>query len=256
MLNKIKQYIEENWNDLIHMLTKAVKYTVTILFLTQIVKILIEFPVKIAYKYNIELEGESFTNLYGNYSKMFVSALIIIIVALPAIKLLSRLKHASKDGLDFYEENIGQDTQKGLKNIAPQTETIKDIINSDDDESCNEKAEENIYKQLLSSKDDSINIYKCKNIKSSMKPLTLRVTNDLYNNCRENVNMEVIYSYVKSNIRRKRKITEERYKEIAENIMYFLINNDIIESDDIEYEKYYFTSFGNIFINYFQNGII
>jgi hypothetical protein len=51
-------------------------------------------------------------------------------------------------------------------------------------------------------------------------------------------------------------MTEERYKEIAKNIMYFYINNDIIESDDLEDEKYYFTSFGNIFINYFQNGII
>ena len=256
MKESIKYVIDEKGTYYVHEIIKGIKYVITILFLTKIAKNLIEFPIKVAYKYNINISGEEYFNLYGNYNKMFIYTLIIIIVALPVIKLVSRLKHASKDGLDFYEESVKQDTQKEFNNAGPQIETIKDIIKSDDKESFDEDVEEKIYKQLLSSKDDSINVYKCKNIKSIMKPLTLRVANDLYSNSRENINMDVLYNCVKRNIKRKRKMTEERYKEISENIIYFLINNDIIESDDLEEEKYYFTSFGNIFINYFQNGII
>jgi hypothetical protein len=252
----VKQYEEEEHNNIIHIITKGVKYFITILFLTHIAKVLIELPVKIAYKYDIELSGDNYVTIFKNYSGIFICSIIVIIVALPAIRLIGRLKHASKDGLDFYEENIKQAVQKDVSNNAPQTETIKDIINSDDEESYDESTEENMYKQLLDNQQDYINIYKCKNIKSNMKPLTLKVTNELFNNWKDNINNDVVYDRVKSNIKKKRKITDDRYKEITENIMYFLINNDIIESDDLEYGKYYFTSFGNTFINYFQNGII
>jgi len=259
MKKNVKQYIEEECSHIIHTIAKGIKYLITILFLSKIAKVLIEFPVKIAYKYNIELSGEEYSALYGNYNKMFIYTLIIVIVALPTIKLASRLKHASKDGFDFYEENINQNTQKKLNNTGPQKATVQDIIKSNDNENDDENVEENMYKQLLNSTENSIIIYKCKSIKNTMKSLTLRVTNELYINCKEHINFDIVYNCVKNNVKKKKKITEERYKEIAQNILDYLINNDIIESDDMENvanEKYYFTTFGSTFINYFQSGII
>lgn len=222
-----------------------------------IAKFLIEYPVFIAYKYNITLNGEEYVNLFNSYKWMFLGVMLIAICTVPIIKLANRLKKASKDGAEFYSNEEEQNTTNiSTTKSEVLNDAVMDLMESNDDQSCDEKIEEEMYNTLMEDKDNQLNLLKCKNIKSHMKPLTMLVTRELYCNSKNNITFEIALNYVKNISKRNKSKQEEKSKKITKNIIDFLKNNDIIEADDVEEEKYYFTSLGNIFMNYFSSGII
>lgn len=239
------------------LIKKGLKYVLCIIFITFVAKNLIKYPVYIAYKYNIKLSGADFVNLYSNYNFMFIGTLLLAILAIPGVRLVNRLKKISKDGPEFYEydeKQISEVTSDYKKEIS--NEIIIDLIKSNDECICDEKNETDMFNSILNQQNEEMNLLKCRNIKNHMKPLTIIITRELFNNRKNDITSEYVAELVKKNTKRKRKKFEERNKEITKNIIAFLKNNDIIESDDVEDEKYYFTQLGNIFMNYFSSGII
>lgn len=252
--NKIKNKIYENFEKYWNTIERSIKYVTCIIFIIIIFRWLIRYPLKLAVKYNIELSGQEYVDLYRSYGPILLGILCISVIAIPIVKLVNKLKNVSKEGAEFYEDN--QYVGNGPKKIEIQDGDIKDIINSNDEKIFEEKSEENIYNKRISNCGNSINFLKSKNIKSNMKPLTVIVTMELYNNNKNNITKDIVFEYINNMKNRRKKKLEEQNKKIAKNIIEFLKNNDIIESDDIENGKYYFTPFGTTFMNYFQNGII
>lgn len=250
-----------NWkyffNDIYSLLKKGIIYVSCILLITTIAKKLIEYPLLIAYKYNIVLTGEEYVNLYNTYKYIFIFTLLIPICAIPVVRLVNRLKNASKNGLEFYDdEKQNQNINSQINKEEVSQDVIQNLINSNDDKIFDEKKEEDMYDSILQDQDKKMNLLKCQNIKNHMKPLTQLVTMELYNHSKENITLEITTEFVKSIGKRKKKKFEDKNKEIAKNILEFLNNNDIIESDDMTDNKYYFTLFGNTYMNYFSSGII
>lgn len=233
-------------------------YIAFVSFIIQISKILIEYPIYVAYNYNISINGEQYVNLFNNYKWIFLGIIIVAICTLPIIKVANRLKKASKEGAEFYSQDEEQNITKISTGIKSEiiNEAVVDLITSDDNNSCDEKREEEMYNTIIEDKDNQLNLLKCKNIKSQMKPLTMFVTRELYCNNKESITFDVVLNYVKNISKHNKSKEEEKSKKITKNIIVFLKNNDIIESDDIDDERYYFTVFGNIFMNYFSSGII
>ena len=251
---KAKQKIIENFDIYWDTILKGIKHIACAIFIIKLFGYTIDYPLKLSERHNIKLEGQEYIELIKNYGILAVYIVIIGVLAMPAIKLANRLKNISKEGVAFNDEL--QNTGDSLIKTEVQGETVKDLINSNDDIVFNEKSEEDMYDKVLQEKNETYNLMKCRNIKNNMKPLTMLVTRELYNNNKENITKEFIVEYIRNIGNRKKKKLEEKNKNIAENIIVFLKRNDIIESDDIEDDKYYFTHFGNIFMNYFQSGII
>ena len=257
-----------NWGKEVEFISKDYKiyrsistgivYISFVNFIIYISKFLIEFPIFIAYKYNISLNGEEYANLLNNYKWIFLGIIIISVCTLPVIKLANRLKKASKDGAEFYSK----DEEQNITNISTMAESevikdaVVDLITSDDNNSCDEKVEEEMYNAILEDKNNQLNLLKCRNIKSQMKPLTMFVTRELYCNNKDDITFDIVLNYVKNISKHNKTREEEKSRKITKNIIVFLKNNDIIESDDIDSDRYYFTLLGNIFMNYFSSGII
>ncbi|MBQ9658039.1 MAG: hypothetical protein IJV31_04640, partial [Clostridia bacterium] len=159
----------------------------------------------------------------------------------------------SKEGIEFDKEF--QSESVGPVKTEVQGDSVEDIINSDDERIFEEEREENIYQKRIENSEEFNNFLKCKNIKNNMKPMTVLITNELYNNTKDCITKDIVFEYICNVKNRKGKKLEEQNRQIAKNIVDFLKKNDIIESDDMK-DEYYFTPFGNIFMNYFQNGII
>lgn len=255
-MKKIRKLIRNLKNNTEYLLIRsAVMYVTCILLITRIAMKLIEYPVYIAYKYNISLSGEEYVNLYGTYKYIFLISIIIPICAIPIVKLVNRLKKISKEGGEFYPDE-SQNTNSQINKSEVSQKEIQDLINSDDDNFIQEKKEEDLVGSVIQNQDNKINLLKCKNIKNHMKPITQLVIMELYNHNKDNITLDTTIELVKHIGKRKRKKFEDRNKEIAKNIIEFLKNNDIIESDDVSDDKYYFTTFGNMYMNYFSSGII
>ena len=237
-------------------IASAIIYFFSIILIIYISKQLIEYPLALAYKYHIQFSDEQYVNLFGSYSWIFIAILIIAIFAIPIMKLTHKLKKASRDGAEFYKN---EDMEQNTIPTAPtrvDKEVIRDIISSDDSKECDEKVEEELYDNILEDKEKQLEYFKCKDIKSQMKPLTMMVTRELYCNNIDNIDFEIILDYVKNISGHKKTKEEEKSKRVTQSIITFLKNNDIIESDDMEKDKYYFTHTGKIFMNYFSSGII
>lgn len=252
MLKWITEKLKKEYNTLKSILI----YTCCIIFIYIVSKWLIEYPIKLAYKYNIKLDGEQYVNLYSQYKFIIIGVLAIAVLSIPCVKLINRLKRVSKDGLELYEENKQQDTYNNIDKKEVPNETVQSLINSDDEESYDEKSEEKIYISIVDNKNEELSLLKCENIKNRMKPLTVLVMRELYKNDKNNITQEKVIEYVKKIGRRNKKKLDCKNKEIAKNIIEFLKNNDIIEADDIDNDVYYFTQLGQKFMNYFINGII
>lgn len=130
------------------------------------------------------------------------------------------------------------------------------IMKTDDTKKDDEEAEIKIFLE-----DEDINneklLYKCKLIKDRMLPLTMEVTRELYNQCKDDITYEKALQYVKTISKyRKRKGLEDKSEKIANSIVDFLNKNGIIESDEGYEDKYYFTTFGKNYMQYFMLGII
>lgn len=255
---KWKQEIEEIQRNykIYSRIAAAIIYFFSIVFIIYLSKQLIEYPLALAYKYHIQFSDEQYVNLYGSYSWVFIAILIIAIFAIPIMKLTHKLKKASKDGAEFYKtDDMEQNTILTTPKMVDQS-VIRDIISSDDSKECDEKVEEELYDNILENREKQLEYFKCKDIKSQMKPLTMMVTRELYCNNIDNINFDIILDYVKNISGHKRTKEEEKSKKVTQSIITFLKNNDIIESDDMETDKYYFTHTGKIFMNYFSSGII
>ena len=252
---RILEKLDENFDKYFDMILKTIKYVACAIGILFFSKILLKYPLKLAEDYCIDLSGSDYVQLIKNYTVILLGVIVISVLAIPIARLVSKLKSVSKEGASFYNDEQ-QNTYNTLNKVEVQEDAVRDLINSDDNKIWDEKSEEDLYNRVLRSKDDTYNMLKCKNIKNNMKPLTMIVTRELYNNCRGNITAIIVTEYVKKLGNRKKKKQDEKNQIIAKNIIEFLINNDIIESDDIESEKYYFTQLGNIFMNYFQNGII
>lgn len=251
------EFYNDNYN-LFKFLLTGFMYIACILLILNIAKKIIEYPVLIAYKYNIQLSGAEYSNIFKEYKFIVLGTLIISICAIPIVRLVNRLKSATKNGIEFYTGDQQQNiinVSSIMKNSVPHR-AVEDLISSDDTSCFDEKSEEDLNDVLMRNQDEQLELLKCQNIKNNMKPLTASVTRELYYNYKSNITYEITIEYVKNIRKHKRKKDEEKNKEITKNIIYFLKNNDIIESDDIEDEKYYFTSFGNKYMNYFLSGII
>ena len=254
LCRRAKNRIIENFDKYYDMGLSSLKYIFCMIFIIIASKNLLKYPLKLAQEYGIKLSGTEYVELYKNYTTILLGVLTIGLLAIPIVKLVNKLKKLSKEGADFYGET--QNTYNDLNKFEVQEEAVKDLINSNDDNPCDEKTESDMYDIMIQSENESYNMLKCKNIKNNMKPLTVLVTRELYNNNKTNITKDTVVEYIKNAGNRRKKKLEEKNKNIAKNIIVFLKNNDIIESDDIEEDKYYFTIFGNIFMNYFQNGII
>jgi len=245
--------IYENFDRYFVMILKGIKHIMCALFVIFVSMSLLEYPLKLAKKYGIILSGTEYVGLYKNYSVPFLGILIISIVAIPAVKLVSRMKKFSKDGLQF------GDDEQNTSNVSPKTEvqqdTVEDIINSNDEYSFDEESEEHIYTRRIESSEEINNFLKCKNIKDNMKPLTLLITMELYNK-NDYITENVVFVTICNLKSRRKKKMEEHNMRNAKNIIEFLKKNAIIESDDIKDGKYYFTPFGNMFMTYLKSGRI
>lgn len=253
---KVIKFLSKNYR-ICRLIIIGIIYICFIGFIIYMAKNLIEYPVFIAYKYNIALSGEEYINLFNNYKWIFLGTMLIAICTIPVIKLVNRLKKASKNGAEFYSNEEEQNTTNiSTSKSEVLNDAVIDLMESNDDQSCDEKIEEEMYNTLMEDKDNQLNLLKCKNIKSHMKPLTMLVTRELYCNTKNNITFDIVLNYVKNISKHNKSKEEEKSKKITKNIIDFLENNDIIETDDIEEEKYYFTLLGNIFMNYFSSGII
>ncbi len=237
-------------------IVSAIVYLFSIILVVYISRQLIEYPLALAYKYNIQLNNEQYVNLYSNYSWIFITILVIAIFAIPIMRLTHKLKKASKEGAEFYKnEDMEQNVIPTVLTTVDK-EVVRDIISSDDSKECDEKIEEDLYDNILEDREKQLEYFRCKDIKSQMKPLTMMVTRELYCNNIDNIDFDIILDYVKDISGHKKTREEEKSKRITQSIITFLKNNDIIESDDLEKDKYYFTHTGKIFMNYFSSGII
>ena len=248
------RHLKKFFHNYGQLLMNGIIYVMCIILITFIAKKLIEYPVAIAYKYNITLTGQEYVNLWGSYKYIFIASMIIPICAIPIVKLVNRIKKISKDGGEFYPDE-NQNINSQAKSEVSKKE-IQDLINSNDDSFIQEKKEEELVGSVIQNQDNKINLLKCQNIKNHMRPLTQLVTMELYNHNIDNITLEITIEHVKNIGKRRRKKFKDRNKEIAKNILDFLNNNDIIESDDVTEGKYYFTALGIIYMNYFSSGII
>lgn len=253
--DKIKYKIYEGFDRYFRMFGQGLKYGICAIIIIIAFKNLVEYSLDLAYKYNIELSGEEYVNLLKGYTPIAIGIILIALLFIPFVRLLNKLKNVSKEGASFYNDEQ-PDIHYTLNKPEVQIGTVKDLINSDDDKIYDEPAEEDMISKIMKSRDEQYNLIKCTNIKNNMRPLTILITRELYNNNRDNITQEIVIEHIKKTGNRKKKKMEDKNKNIAKKIIVFLKNNDIIESDDGEDEKYYFTPFGNIFMNYFQNGII
>lgn len=253
IMKKIIKRIIKLFHEEYSLLKNGIIYVSCIFLILHISKKLIEYPLLIAYKYNIELDGENYINLYSSYKYIFLGTLIIAVGAIPFVKLINRIKRVSKNGIECNEE---QNTENNLYKKEIPKEAIQNLIESNDTNNFDEKSEEEMYNSILKNRNDEVNLLKYKSIKTRMKPLTALIAMELYNHSKNNIYIEIVIEYIKQKSNRNKKRMNDRNREIAENIINFLVNNDLIEADDIEEGKYYFTPFGNSFMNYFSNGII
>lgn len=252
-----KKAIESLVKENRELFKSGILYFFCIIFIVIIAKKILEYPVMIAYKYNIKLTGEEYINMFVNYKYIFMTTLIIAIGAIPFVKLINRIKKISKDGGEFYPDEK-QNTNNIVKANGNQISgrEVQDILTSNDDKIFNEPQEKAIYESAKIKQDNNTVLLKCQNIKANMKPLTQLVTRELYNHNKEEITIDITKDHVMTVGKHKGKKWEDKNKEIAKNIIAFLKNNDIIESDDMEDGKYYFTLLGRAFMNYFSSGII
>ena len=251
--DKVINNIYENFNRYFDTILKGIKYILCVSFIVAIARLLVRYPLKLAYEYGIDIEGKEYVEIYKYYGYTVLGILIISILAIPAVKLANRLKNISKEGIELDKElqNGGSEPIK----TEVQGDSVEDIINSNDERDLDEESEKNIYNRRIESSEEFNNYLKCKNIKNNMKPMTVLITNELYNNNKDCITKDIVFEYICNVKNRKGKKLEEQNRQIAKNIVDFLKKNDIIESDDMK-DEYYFTPFGNIFMNYFRNGII
>lgn len=254
LIEKTENLILDNFESLIKNICDGVKYLACISIVVFIFKHLLKFSLELAIKNNIKITGTDYVTLMKEFGIVVVFIILIGILSRPIVKIANKIKKISKDEIEMFgdeEQNINLVPIK----IEVQKDTVEDILNSDDRIIFEEKTEENIYTRAIENGEEINNLLKCKNIKDNMKPLTAIITIKLYNNNKDNINKEIIYEYICNEKNRKRKKLEEQNRKLAQNIIEYLKKNDIIEADDIE-DKFYFTPFGNIFMNYFQKGII
>ena len=245
--------ILDNYGSLIKDIWDGIKYIACIFLVIAVFKHLLKFSLELAIKNNIEITGNEYVVLMKEFGTVTVCVILMGILSRPAVKIANKIKKLSKDGVQFGDEE--QNTNKVSPKTEVQQDTVEDIIYSNDENSFDEKREEHLYARRIQSSEETNNFLKCQNIKDNMKPLTLLITMEIYNKndyITENVIFEIICN-VKS---RKKKKMEEQNMRNAKNIIEFLKRNDIIESDDMENEKYYFTPFGKTFMTYLKSGMI
>lgn len=256
--NKLKEQtknlILDNYGSFIKNIWDGIKYIAFIFLVIVVFKHLLKFVLELAIQNNIKITGNEYVELMKNFGTVVVWIILIGILSRPAVKLANKIKKLSRDGVQFGDEE--QNTSKVAPKKEVQHDSVEDIINSDDENSLDEAREEHIYERRIENSENTTNYLKCKNIKENMKPLTALITRELYINSKENITKEIVFEYICNIKNRRGKKLEEQNKQIAKNIVEFLKKNDIIESDDMEDDKYYFTYFGNLFMNYFQSGII
>lgn len=108
---------------------------------------------------------------------------------------------------------------------------------------------------FLKEADDEIE--KCEKIQNRMNAFTQVITYLLYRNYKNNITYDNVMLCIRTTfVYRKQKVEEDKCDILARNIIDFLNNNGIIESDEGYPDRYYFTLFGNKYIHYFMNRII
>lgn len=220
-------------------------YFFSILFIWGMGKRLISYPFKLAQIYNLDVNQVA-ELVFKNYNITIAVIMIIAILAVPIYEIFLRLKKLGLESLEFFdhsEQSIERITIPDIQTIDKDISNI--IVQADDKNLDDEECEKELINK--SSKEDykNINDIKSDNVIEYMNPITQKVLLRLYYN-RLKISVTSINCILDS-IRRYRRMRNEQKVDLANDIIAFLVNNDIIESDEME-DSYYFTNFADVVV--------
>ncbi len=241
---KIEIYISREDKKVWNIIINCILVIYSTFQVIELGKDMLEYPFVLSQKYNLN-NNVIAEKVFSNYNFTIGIIIVVGIFLVPIIRMLGRIKKFGKDGIETFDEDDQTNekiVQSDKKDLKP---SIGTIIGSDDENNNDERNEIELLKDY--SEKDLLNRYELKSIEVIvyMKNLTKYILRKLYYEKLE-ISQEQVKKII-SEMKGYRNMSDISKTRKAKNIIVFLENNDIIESDEGE-EMYIITPFGEVVI--------